>query len=280
MVNIVFCGKQWRSQLERLVRGVKSELLIVCPFIKSDEVDFISDCLNTARADVRVLTDLKMDSIVAGALDVEALLTLSQLGSGAQVLTLPGLHAKVFIADRKRAIITSGNLTRSGLDYNHEYGVAVSSAKMVGSVRRDMEKWVRAGFAVDNANLKKIARLSKQVIKKIKHDGLSKQELALRQAIAEAQVGTRSDNAIFGDVILQVLKTHPSRTTRQLHQVIQKLFPDLCNDDPHLTVNGNFYGKKWKHRVRYAQQHLKRSGRILYDEETKLWSVVTKKRRR
>lgn len=93
-------------------------------------------------------------------------------------------------------------------------------------------------------------------------------------------MGARSVNEIFGDVILQVLKTHPSRTTRQLHQVIQQLFPDLCNDDPHLTVNGNFYGKKWKHQVRNAQQHLKRSDRILYDEETKLWSIVTGKRRR
>lgn len=172
MADSAFCGKRWRPQLERLVRGVKAELLIVCPFIKSDEVDFISGCLSAACADVRVLTDLRMDSVVAGALDVKALLTLGQLSIDKQVLTLPGLHAKVFIADRKRAIVTSANLTRSGLDHNREYGVVVSGAKMVGRVRGDMERWMRAGFAVDNARLEKIAQLSRRAVKK-KANGLN-----------------------------------------------------------------------------------------------------------
>lgn len=279
MTDVMFCGRQWRSQLERLVRGVKAELLIICPFIKGSEADFISGCLNTAGADVRTLTNLRMDSVVAGSLDMDALLTLGQFSPDSQVLTLPGLHAKVFIADRKRAIVTSGNLTQSGLDRNHEYGVVMSGAKMVRRVRKDMEKWMQAGFAVDSASLKKIARLSQPVIKKSKLVEFGMQESALRQAIAEAQVGARSPNAIFSDAILHVLEKRPSHTTRQLHRAIQQMLPDLCNDAPHLTVNGNFYGKKWKHRVRNAQVNLRKSGHILYDKEARLWSIGTGKRR-
>ena len=291
MADIVFCERQWRPQLERLVRGVKAELLIVCPFIKGAEADFIADRLG-ANVRVRALTDLKMDSVVAGALDVKALLKLSQLNGDKQVLTLPGLHAKVFIADRKRAIVTSGNLTQSGLDRNHEYGVVVSGTQMVGRVRNDMEKWMQAGFAVDAASLKKIAQLARQAIKNRKQADLSKQELALQQAIAEAQagprsvdaifteaqVGERSVNEIFSDAILHVLQKHPAQTTEQLEQAIQTLLPDLC-DDKDVGDGGR---KKWKHSVRGAQQTLKKNGRILDDKKTKpsQWSVVTKKRRR
>jgi len=286
-MTILFCERQWRPQLERLVRGVKSELLIVCPFIKDAEADFIADRLGT-NAHVRALTDLRMDSVVTNALDVEALLTLSRFSVNKQVLTLSGLHAKVFVADRKRAIITSGNLTQSGLDRNHEYGVAVSDAKMVGQVRRDMGVWMQASVAVDAASLKKIARLAKQAIKSRKQANLSKQELALQQAITEAQAvprsvdanfieaqdETRSVNAIFCDEILHLLQTRPAQATKQLKQAIQASRPNLCDDD----LTDDYGRKEWKHTVGGALDHLKKKGRILQDEETKLWSIVTKNR--
>jgi len=41
--------------------------------------------------------------------------------------------------------------------------------------------------------------------------------------------------------------------------------PDLCDDDVELVINGEHFGKKWKHQVRNAQQALKRVGRISFD---------------
>ena len=247
------------------------ELLIVCPFIKRREAGFISTTLGDVQADVRVLTNIRMDSIVNGSLDVGALLMLDALSSKSQVMTLPGLHAKVFVADCKRAIITSGNLTRSGLDHNYEYGAVVSGKKMVGRVRADVEIFFRDGVAVESEALRVIARLARPLIKKSEHRLVGEKEVALGQALAEAQVGPRSANAVFGDAICRVLADRVPRTTRRLNEEIRRLLPDLCNDDLDLTVNGKSYGKKWKHRVRNAQVTLRKGGRIVYDETERHW---------
>lgn len=274
MPGVTWCGRRWRHQLERLVRGTETELLIVCPFIKLREARFISAALGAARADVRVLTELRMDSVVNGSLDVGALLMLGRCSPKSRVMTLPGLHAKVFVADRKRAIVTSGNLTRSGLDHNYEYGAVVSGKKMVGRVRKDVERFARGATIVDDEALRKIARLARPLIEKGEPRVFGEKEAALNQAVAEVQVGTRSANAVFGDAICRVLADRVPRTTRRLNEEVRQLLPDLCHDELHLTINGKSYGKKWKHQVRNAQVTLKKRGRILYDETARRWLLA------
>lgn len=51
----------------------------------------------------------------------------------------------------------------------------------------------------------------------------------------------------------------------ELHPLIQRLQPDLCDDSIDRVIEGVHFGKKWKHHVRSAQQFLKRQGRIRYD---------------
>ena len=274
MPEVTWCGRRWRHQLERLVRGVEAELLIACPFIQLREARFLSTALGAVEADVRVLTDIRMDSIVNGSLDVDALLLLAAFSPKSGVATLPGLHAKVFVADCKRAIITSGNLTRSGLDHNYEYGAVVSGKKMVGRVRKDVERFARGGTVVGDEALREIARLARPLIEKSKPETFGSKEAALNRAVAEAQVGPRSANAVFGDAICRVLADRVPRTTRRLNEEIRRLLPDLCHDALHLTINGKSYGKKWKHQVRNAQVTLKKKGRILYDETARRWLLA------
>jgi len=51
-------------------------------------------------------------------------------------------------------------------------------------------------------------------------------------------------------------------STEELHPLIQEAFPDLCDDDIDRIIDGRHFGKKWKHAVRTAQQHLKKKGLI------------------
>ncbi|MEK7270344.1 MAG: hypothetical protein AAB215_05290 [Planctomycetota bacterium] len=43
---------------------------------------------------------------------------------------------------------------------------------------------------------------------------------------------------------------------------IQNIHPDICDDSIDRVIDGQHFGKKWKHFVRSAQQHLKQRGEI------------------
>jgi hypothetical protein len=53
--------------------------------------------------------------------------------------------------------------------------------------------------------------------------------------------------------------------------------PDLCDDAVELLINGQRFGKRWKHAVRNAQQYLKRSGKIAVKGEN--WIIVHPEKR-
>jgi hypothetical protein len=76
-------------------------------------------------------------------------------------------------------------------------------------------------------------------------------------------------NAIFSDTILYLLKKKGPLTTAELHPLIQSIHPDICDDSIDRVINGQHFGKKWKHQVRSAQQFLKRQGLIYRDKNNK-----------
>ncbi|HUF54107.1 MAG TPA: hypothetical protein VMR52_10095 [Dehalococcoidia bacterium] len=91
------------------------------------------------------------------------------------------------------------------------------------------------------------------------------------EALLATQVGNRSANSVFSEAILYVLDENPLATVH-LHPAVQSLLPDLCDDGIELIINGERYGKRWKHQVRNAQQALKRAGLISFDGTQ--WSKI------
>ena len=97
-------------------------------------------------------------------LELEGLAELGRAFRNFSVIHLPALHAKVFIADYKLAIITSGNLTHGGLSGNYEYGVSLRIPELVQEVRFDFILAIRLGapltveeiddFATETAELR------------------------------------------------------------------------------------------------------------------------------
>lgn len=262
----------WRHDLQQLVEQARSDIFIACPFIRCSEADFI--CRNLLSGTrVRTLADLSVRNVLSGSLDVKALRKLRAFSEYSEVIALPGLHAKVFIADEKKAIITSGNLTWAGIEKNYEYGVVIGDKKTVIRIREDMESYVSAGASVGGDKLREIEKTAAPLLQSRKSPPPTGKERELRQLLAEAQVGRRTANAIFSDAICQILEDGVPRTTRTLNKEIKDLLPDLCDDSEHLAVNGESYGKKYKHRVRNAQLNLKRSGRVHYDKGAKVWSL-------
>ncbi len=265
----------WKRDLSALFRGAEHDLLVSSPFVTQEGIDFLfREILEDARARVRfrLITNLSPQNICQGATDPEALRALAGQIRLSNLTHLPRLHAKVYIADSKCAIITSGNLTAGGLERNHEYGVVTSDPKIVAQIREDIEALESLGARVSSQELLAYCEVANRVKEAFQGQMASVQRQARQQferdfKFAEDQLirlrlRGSSPTKIFEDSILYLLQTEDGLQTRELHPRIQALHPDLCDDSVDRVIDGQHFGKRWKHMVRTAQSHLKARGLV------------------
>ena len=81
-----------------------------------------------------------------------------------------------------------------------------------------------------------------------------------------ARAAGRTAHAIFADAIRHLLRRKPM-TTVEINQTIRSIHPDLCDDNIDRVINGQHFGKKWKHAVRTAQAFLRRKGEIRLEND-------------
>lgn len=75
---------------------------------------------------VRLLTSVSSADLISGATSLEALRWLLMNKVNIRVLpSYPKFHAKVYISDKRKAIVSSANLTHNGVNNNIEVGVAL-----------------------------------------------------------------------------------------------------------------------------------------------------------
>ncbi len=256
-------------------------MVVAVPFITYETAVWFRRQI-AGDVDLVTLASIRADAIASAGLDMTALLHLAERPDKAHVIALPNLHAKVFVADEKAAIVTSGNLTRSGLDRNIEYGVLLREPQLVRAIRADLSSFASLGNQVSRRELAELVSLEvdlRHAKKKAEADTDSEARARFREIMrtarpwfVRAHVGSRSANSVFGEAIRFVLARGPQPTTA-ITQEVSRLLPDLCDDSEELVINGERYGKAWKHRLRNAQQYLKRRGAVTYDAGTKLWAL-------
>ena len=274
-------GAAWRGDLATTIQNARASVLLAAPFVKYDVAAWLRKQVPAGVA-LTVLTRIRADAIASAALDITALLHLAETSESARVVALPNLHAKVFVADQSSAIVTSGNLTRAGLDTNIECGVVLRQSRLVGAVREQMRSFARLGSQVSAKALADLLPLEEELRRaQARSNNAVEPEARRRLAritnqakprLVGAQVGYRSANAVFGEALRFLLTSGPI-TTAALGAEVSELLPDLCDDGEELIINGERYGKAWKHSLRNAQQHLKRRGVVVYDPDTKLWAL-------
>lgn len=223
---------------------------------------------------VTVVTNLSPDNLLQGALDAHALLTFTRSIPNSAIVYLPSVHAKVYIADERTAIVTSANLTDGGLFRNHEYGVQLTNRSLVKRVKDDIERFAGLGNIVTRDALGELARaalelreLRNRAERNLRQKFRKELQLRLRKTkidLMTVRARGKTTHRIFADTILYLLERSPLGTV-QLHPEIQRIHPDLCDDSVDRVIDGVHFGKKWKHYVRNAQQHLKRLGVIDFD---------------
>lgn len=276
----------WIGTLRHLVASVRSDLVLVSPFIKARPVEQVLAELAqrglTTSVRLVVLTNLRTQSVLDGSLDLEALVSMSKTVPKLEVNHLPGLHAKVYIADNQMAIVTSANLTDPGITGNLEYGVIFNDRSTVKEIRRDFENYALLGARVEAAELGALldeANELKTLFKRAERSIHSDARRAFTEKLEATQIlllrqraRGKTTHAILVDTIRFLLRKGPLRTT-ELHPLIQQLHPDVCDDSIDLVIEGVHFGKRWKHHVRNAQVFLRRAGRIRFDGKN--WHLVS-----
>lgn len=265
-----------KGALESLIANVKAELHIVSPYITEAGTELILNRVKRSTQPsitVHVLTDLNPLSVCQGSCDPQAILELTRAFPRTRILHLPRVHAKILVADRTAAVIGSANLTSGGIQDNYEYSIKVSSPRIASRIAEDVEEYSslaatitpdllasysQAAISLRGTFLKKEQAVTTSLKTEFRARVRSADELLLRARVKEGVTG------IFSRTILFLLRVGPMRTV-DIHPQIKKIHPDLCEDSVDRVIDGERFGKKWKHLVRTAQQILKRDGHIEYD---------------
>jgi phospholipase D-like protein len=284
MPQFIVLQRYWKNHLADLLSKTELDILISSPFITRHGVDFVSEHVSSSvktKGRITIITDLSSLNISQGSTDPQALRTLTAIAPEVKVYHLPRLHAKVYIADVKRAIVTSGNLTAGGLTLNYEYGLWIEHASTVKAVRQDIAQYAELGASLSADQLAIYCQVAEQVRMSFRKQQSTVARSA-RQAF-EAALQSANDelirfrlavgpvHTIFSKTILYLLNREGPLKTEEIHLLIEAIHPDLCDNTIDRVIDGERFGKKWKHAVRTAQQNLKKKGLIeLRDGKWKL----------
>jgi hypothetical protein len=273
--KIEFLNSPCFDEFYCLVREAKESLTLCSPYIGNEPclgiVSALSETSKIGFPKIDITTNLCRENLLSGATSADGLLHILRRFPETTIVFLPSLHAKVYIADDRRAIVTSANLTSGGLYRNVEYGVVLNGNEQVLKVRNDIQAFSSLGTKVSTESLGILSRVASE-LRDLASSLEKSTKRSLRQRfdekLAEADLDVlriraagRTSHAIFAEAILYLLENVPL-TTAELNTAIQSIHPDLCDENVDRVIDGRHFGKKWKHGVRTAQVYLRRQGRI------------------
>lgn len=282
----------WINAFDEFAGSIRQSAIIAAPFIRRRPLERLAGKLR-ARGSVRIylLTSLASGSLADGLVDCEALLWFCEQVPGTSIRHLLHLHAKAYVADGHTAIVTSANLTNAGLSGNFELGVKITDVEAVDAIARDLTDYGAMGVAVTRDQLAELDALA-QTAHEIKAStdlpdpsGAAARYDATLNEINERLIGLRVETpefksdprgsltGQFTDAVRYVLQTYGPLATGEINPLVRNLKPELCDDDVDRVINGQSFGKRWKHDIRNAQQQLKRQGLIVL--EHRKWRLVS-----
>jgi PLD-like domain len=276
----------WTNRFESLVGDAVNDLVISSPFVSGAACERLTDCVDRKgrckSLRLTLVTNLCLDNLVSRVTNVTAIVELAQRLPLTSVRFIPTLHAKVYVADTMRAIISSANLTDGGMYRNLEYGVEVDDPVTVQEIRKDVEDYAALGPLVPVATLVSLADAANRVVVQrqiVEQEAAREVRTTLREllqtaddTVLKARTAGKSLTAILQATIVYLLSRSPM-TTPEIHARVQQIHPDLCDDTVDRVIDGRSYGKRWKHSVRTAQSHLKEQGVAVL--ENGVWRLVT-----
>jgi phosphatidylserine/phosphatidylglycerophosphate/cardiolipin synthase-like enzyme len=285
MDSLTLLGRGWENSLRELISSTDDRLLISSPYITTYGCDLVVN--NAAEkikngGEVVVLTDLSPMSMCQGSTDPAALRTLTNKGFSLSIRHLPRLHAKVYIADERTAIITSGNFSVGGLIKNYEYGLRIADPMVVQTINSDITSYSALGAVVSEVQLATYCEIANEVRVAFRQSQASiartvrrRFDTVFREAedeLVRLRLAGGAMHTVFAKTILYLLRTFGPFSTVKINGRVEAIHPDLCDNNVDRVIDGRHFGKKWKHAVRTAQQQLKKQG--LIELVGNLWRIT------
>ena len=153
----------WENYFFSKVQSAENSLYLSSPYIKDTVATVLCEILRSKRdlnLSVQILTRIRIQDLIDGASDLEAFEKLFQLAElpwlDVEIRCVSNLHAKVYIFDMNSAIVTSANLTPSGLRANVEYGIELTDPIAVQQISCDMDTYWRAAESLTAGKLEQI----------------------------------------------------------------------------------------------------------------------------
>jgi hypothetical protein len=255
--------------LAQLVASARQRVTAVSPFVTRYGARVL---LRHCQADrLLFLTAPRGRAVLERTVELEALREIMGRGGDTVIQGLTGLHAKVYLADSREALITSANLTEPGLSKSFEYGVILRHPTAVSRIWEDVQSYWSMGFVVTAElldrmaeRMRALANLSRSIA--TAERGIRRLARELDDECVRARIRDRSLNAILARTVLDLLRLRGPLSTAELHPLIQALHPDICDDSVDRVIDGQRFGKLWKHMVRNAQQWLKGRGELVLEQ--------------
>ena len=117
-----------------LIANSDKKIALCAPYVKKD---IVSQILNLKKNDVELvlITSSNLATFATGGSDISAIKYLVE--KGINTYNYQNLHAKVYVFDSDKALITSSNLTYGGLVRNYEYGVYINDEDIIRKINID-----------------------------------------------------------------------------------------------------------------------------------------------
>lgn len=145
------------SAIEDELRCAKKSVQIISAYCKSDSIKKLAGVINPVVKDKRIMIRFRMDDILKGSTDFEALKYC--LNEGWKVYVRFDLHAKTYIVDNKRSIVGSANVTKSGLTGYKNNNIEMATLVEIGERdRKKIEKLFMEAIPVDCTILEQFRR--------------------------------------------------------------------------------------------------------------------------
>lgn len=221
----------WSGSFDGLLAIASDSLVLCAPYIGRGPCARVVRRLcqpESRNFSLTVLTDLSRDNILRGVTDVGALAEITRVHPTAVVRFLPSLHAKVYVADESQAIVTSGNLTDSGLCRNFEYGVVFTDSASVRAVKHDVLQYASLGSLIDQeqldslttvvSELREMQQAAERSIRSRLRRAFERRLREMDDKLLQVRAAGRTGHAVFADTIVHLLRMQPM-TTVELNRV-------------------------------------------------------------
>lgn len=154
-MNFRLMDAGWGKLIEGAITPDCEQLKLICPFIK---VSVVKRLLKQAGSKpVQIITRFSGQDFCSGVSDLEALRLF--LNAGARIRGVKNLHSKMYLFGKKRAVVTSANLTEAGLSRNHEFGFTSELENIILHCDKYFDElWLRAGNDLSSELLEKMVK--------------------------------------------------------------------------------------------------------------------------